>query len=156
MSGIDIGGQEIRKGAADAVVNYVRSTTGNRHMPTPRPLQEIVERVAKAGGTPLVVARNGQILGVIHLKDIVKGGINERFGELRRMGIRTVMVTGDNPLTAAAIAAEAGVDDFLAGRHRKPSSSSFATSRRKASWWQCAATVPTMRRHSPRPTSAWR
>ncbi|SUS04120.1 potassium-transporting ATPase B chain (fragment) [uncultured Defluviicoccus sp.] len=114
MSGIDIGGQEIRKGAADAVVNYVRSTTGNRHMPTPRPLQEIVERVAKAGGTPLVVARNGQILGVIHLKDIVKGGINERFGELRRMGIRTVMVTGDNPLTAAAIAAEAGVDDFLA------------------------------------------
>ncbi|HOT82480.1 MAG TPA: HAD-IC family P-type ATPase, partial [Candidatus Defluviicoccus seviourii] len=73
-----------------------------------------VERVAKAGGTPLVVARNGQILGVIHLKDIVKGGINERFGELRRMGIRTVMVTGDNPLTAAAIAAEAGVDDFLA------------------------------------------
>jgi len=114
MSGIDIGGQEIRKGAADAVVNYVRSTTGNRHMPTPRPLQEIVERVARAGGTPLVVARNGQILGVIHLKDIVKGGINERFGELRRMGIRTVMVTGDNPLTAAAIAAEAGVDDFLA------------------------------------------
>ncbi|HRW61155.1 MAG TPA: potassium-transporting ATPase subunit KdpB, partial [Defluviicoccus sp.] len=114
MSGIDIDGQEIRKGAADAVVNYIRSTTGNRHMPTPRPLQEIVERVAKSGGTPLVVARNGQILGVIHLKDIVKGGINERFGELRRMGIRTVMVTGDNPLTAAAIAAEAGVDDFLA------------------------------------------
>ncbi|SUS08639.1 potassium translocating ATPase, subunit B [uncultured Defluviicoccus sp.] len=114
MSGIDIEGQEIRKGAADAVVNYVRSTTGNRYMPTPRALQEIVERVAKSGGTPLAVARNGQILGVVHLKDIVKGGINERFGELRRMGIRTVMVTGDNPLTAAAIAAEAGVDDFLA------------------------------------------
>lgn len=114
MSGIDIDGQQIRKGAADAVVNHVRAVTNNAYMPVPRPLQEIVERVAKAGGTPLVVARNGQLLGVVHLKDIVKGGIRERFGELRRMGIRTVMITGDNPLTAAAIAAEAGVDDFLA------------------------------------------
>ena len=114
MSGIDIDGQQIRKGAADAVVDYIRAATSNPNMPTPRPLQAIVERVAKAGGTPLAVARNGQLLGVIHLKDIVKGGIRERFGELRRMGIRTVMITGDNPLTAAAIAAEAGVDDFLA------------------------------------------
>jgi K+-transporting ATPase ATPase B chain len=114
MSGIDIDGQQIRKGAADAVVDYVRAATNNAHMPAPRPLQEIVERVAKAGGTPLAVARNGRILGVVHLKDIVKGGIRERFDELRRMGIRTVMITGDNPLTAAAIAAEAGVDDFLA------------------------------------------
>jgi K+-transporting ATPase ATPase B chain len=114
MSGIDIDGQQIRKGAADAVVDHVRAVTNNAHMPAPRPLQEIVERVAKAGGTPLAVARNGQLLGVVHLKDIVKGGIRERFDELRRMGIRTVMITGDNPLTAAAIAAEAGVDVFLA------------------------------------------
>jgi K+-transporting ATPase ATPase B chain len=114
MSGINIEGQQIRKGAADAVVDYIRRANGIPNMPTPRPLQDIVERVAKAGGTPLVVARNGQLLGVVHLKDIVKGGIRERFGELRRMGIRTVMITGDNPLTAAAIAAEAGVDDFLA------------------------------------------
>ena len=114
MSGIDVDGEQIRKGAADAVADHVRAVRGNRNMPTPRALQEIVERVAKAGGTPLVVARNGQLLGVVHLKDIIKGGIRERFGELRRMGIRTVMITGDNPLTAAAIAAEAGVDDFLA------------------------------------------
>ncbi|MGZ9042686.1 MAG: potassium-transporting ATPase subunit KdpB, partial [Allosphingosinicella sp.] len=114
MSGIDIDGEQIRKGATDAVVDYVRTVTGNRHMPMPRALQVSVERIAKAGGTPLAVARNGKILGVVHLKDIVKGGIRERFGELRRMGIRTVMITGDNPLTAAAIAAAAGVDDFLA------------------------------------------
>jgi len=114
MSGIDVDGEQIRKGATDAVVDHVRAVRGNRNMPTPRALQEIVERVAKAGGTPLVVARNGQLLGVVHLKDIIKGGIQERFGELRRMGIRTVMITGDNPLTAAAIAAESGVDDFLA------------------------------------------
>ncbi|HYN38331.1 MAG TPA: potassium-transporting ATPase subunit KdpB, partial [Rhodospirillales bacterium] len=114
MSGIDVDGQQIRKGAAEAVVAYVRQVTGNPNMPAPRALQEIVERIAKAGGTPLAVASNGRLLGVVHLKDIVKGGIRERFGELRRMGIRTVMITGDNPLTAAAIAAEAGVDDFLA------------------------------------------
>ena len=114
MSGIDVDGEEIRKGAIDAVVDYVRRATGNRHMPTPGALAEIADGIAKAGGTPLAVARNGKILGVVQLKDIVKGGIRERFGELRRMGIRTVMITGDNPLTAAAIAAEAGVDDFLA------------------------------------------
>jgi K+-transporting ATPase ATPase B chain len=83
-------------------------------MPTPRDLERGAEVIAKTGGTPLAVARNGRLLGLVHLKDIVKGGIRERFAELRRMGIRTIMITGDNPLTAAAIAAEAGVDDFLA------------------------------------------
>src|SRR5207248_2639505 len=90
MSGIDAGSSSVRKGAVDAILNYI------------------------GGGTPLAVAKDGRLLGVIHLMDIVKGGIRERFAELRRMGIRTVMITGDNPMTAAAIAAEAGVDDFLA------------------------------------------
>ena len=114
MSGIDIDGHAIRKGATEAVVGYIRQVTRDPNMETPRALQEIVERVARAGGTPLAVARDDRILGVVHLKDIVKGGIRERFDALRQMGIRTVMITGDNPLTAAAIAAEAGVDDFLA------------------------------------------
>ena len=107
MSGVNIGGSQIRKGAVDSVVAYV----GLAANPA---LNTIVERISKAGGTPLAVAKDGKLLGVIYLKDIVKGGIAERFAELRRMGIRTVMITGDNPLTAAAIAAEAGVDDFLA------------------------------------------
>lgn len=107
MSGIDIGARQIRKGAADAVIAW----SGGK---APAALTASVEAVAKSGGTPLVVAEGGQPLGVVHLKDVVKGGIRERFSELRRMGIRTVMITGDNPLTAAAIAAEAGVDDFLA------------------------------------------
>ncbi len=120
MSGVDVGGpdgtgRQIRKGASDAVLAWVRERSG----PLPADLQPAVERIARAGGTPLVVAqsRGGarpQILGVIYLKDIVKTGMHERFDELRRMGIRTVMITGDNPLTAAAIAGEAGVDDFLA------------------------------------------
>ncbi|OJV86907.1 MAG: potassium-transporting ATPase subunit B [Chloroflexi bacterium 54-19] len=110
MSGINFDGTEIRKGAADAIVKYVRSRGGA----IPPQLEEVVSGIAKNGGTPLVVARNDRALGVIYLKDIVKGGIRERFDELRRMGIRTVMITGDNPLTAAAIAEEAGVDDFLA------------------------------------------
>jgi K+-transporting ATPase ATPase B chain len=114
MSGIDIEGSAIRKGAVDAVIAYVRETNGNRNLAFPRELDQAVERIAKSGGTPLAVAKDGRMLGVIHLKDIVKGGIKERFGELRKMGIRTVMITGDNPLTAAAIAAESGVDDFLA------------------------------------------
>ena len=114
MSGIDIDGRSIRKGATEAVVGHVRTVTGNVNMPAPPALQEIVERIARAGGTPLAVAQDDRILGVVHLKDIVKGGIRERFDALRQMGIRTVMITGDNPLTAAAIAAEAGVDDFLA------------------------------------------
>jgi K+-transporting ATPase ATPase B chain len=114
MSGIDVEGSFIRKGAVDAVIAYVREANANPNLAFPRELDQIVERIAKSGGTPLAVAKDGKMLGVIHLKDVVKGGIKERFGELRRMGIRTVMITGDNPLTAAAIAAESGVDDFLA------------------------------------------
>ncbi len=124
MSGVDVEGSSIRKGAVDAVLSYVDGgsaiASGNTaialrsNSDTVRELQAIADEIAKAGGTPLAVARDGRLLGVIQLKDIVKGGIRERFAELRRMGIRTVMVTGDNPMTAAAIAAEAGVDDFLA------------------------------------------
>jgi len=110
MSGVDLDGLVLRKGAPDAIIDQVRAQGGS----VPADLNTVVERIARAGGTPLVVSRNHNILGVIHLKDIVKGGIKERFLQLRRMGIRTVMITGDNPLTAAAIAAEAGVDDFLA------------------------------------------
>jgi K+-transporting ATPase ATPase B chain len=110
MSGIDIAGRVVRKGAADSVQRWIRGEGGV----VPDSLEPIVEGIARGGGTPLVVAESGRILGVIHLKDIVKKGIAERFAELRRMGIRTVMITGDNPLTAQAIAAEAGVDDFLA------------------------------------------
>jgi K+-transporting ATPase ATPase B chain len=110
MSGVDVNGTSIRKGAPDAMVKLV-TDAGN---PIPADLQPAVESIANMGGTPLVVTRNGRAIGVVHLKDIVKGGIKERFAQLRRIGIKTVMITGDNPLTAAAIAAEAGVDDFLA------------------------------------------
>ena len=110
MSGVDFDGTSIRKGAPDSMYSLIQ-TNGQ---PVPEDLKTTVERIARAGGTPLIVARNCQALGVIHLKDIVKGGIKERFAQLRKMGIKTVMITGDNPLTAAAIAAEAGVDDFLA------------------------------------------
>ncbi len=109
MSGVDFDGREIRKGAADAIARYIGSENG-----LPKQVQATVEKIARSGGTPLVVSENRRALGVIHLKDIVKGGMRERFGQLRSMGIRTVMITGDNPLTAAAIASEAGVDDFLA------------------------------------------
>ncbi|WP_457298211.1 potassium-transporting ATPase subunit KdpB [Phyllobacterium sp. P5_D12] len=126
MSGVDIDGSSIRKGAVDAVLAYANqmslATPGaggtivatRATAETIRDLQAIADQIAKGGGTPLAVVRDGKLLGIIYLKDIVKGGIRERFAELRRMGIRTVMITGDNPLTAAAIAAEAGVDDFLA------------------------------------------
>lgn len=114
MSGVDVDGHEIRKGAADAVLAFVTGKTPQGRNAAPQEFQQIVDRVARSGGTPLAVSKDNRILGVIHLKDIVKGGIKERFEALRRMGIRTVMITGDNPLTAAAIAAEAGVDDFLA------------------------------------------
>jgi K+-transporting ATPase ATPase B chain len=110
MSGVDIDGVSIRKGAADAIIAYIEKQDKS----VPSELKTLVDDIARAGGTPLVVARNGVALGVIHLKDIVKGGIKERFVHMRKMGIKTVMITGDNPLTAAAIAAEAGVDDFLA------------------------------------------
>ena len=116
MSGVDLGAtanqsaRKIRKGAGDAIRVYVESLGGT----FPRPLTSMVEEVARRGSTPLVVAEGNKVLGVVELKDIVKGGIKERFAELRRMGIKTIMITGDNRLTAAAIAAEAGVDDFLA------------------------------------------
>lgn len=110
MSGVNVQGRMIRKGSVDAIRRHVESNQGQ----FPRAVDERVESVARTGGTPLVVAEDGRILGVVALKDIVKGGIKERFSELRRMGIKTVMITGDNRLTAAAIAAEAGVDDFLA------------------------------------------
>ncbi|MEH7378713.1 potassium-transporting ATPase subunit KdpB [Neobacillus drentensis] len=110
MSGVDFGGNEIRKGAVDAIKNYVLQ----KGVEYPSECDQIVKRVAGAGGTPLVVAQNTKVLGVIYLKDIVKNGVKERFGDLRKMGIKTIMITGDNPMTAAAIAAEAGVDDFLA------------------------------------------
>ena len=110
MSGIDFEGREIRKGASDAIAAYVNSHGGAVSLE----LQTIVDRIARAGGTPLVVAEGMRPLGVVHLKDIVKGGMSQRFAALRAMGIKTVMITGDNPLTAASIAKEAGVDDFLA------------------------------------------
>ncbi|HWQ42217.1 MAG TPA: potassium-transporting ATPase subunit KdpB [Desulfosporosinus sp.] len=110
MSGVDLQGREIRKGAMDTIEKYLWEK-GGEMVPE---VKSAIEAIAKQGGTPLVVAEGDQVLGVIYLKDVVKGGIKERFSELRRMGIETVMITGDNPLTAAAIAAEAGVDDFLA------------------------------------------
>jgi K+-transporting ATPase ATPase B chain len=110
MSGVDVEGREIRKGAADSVKRFVECHAGNM----PADVVTTVERIAREGATPLVVADKGRVLGVIELKDIVKGGMKQRFAQLRKMGIKTVMVTGDNPLTAAAIAAEAGVDDFIA------------------------------------------
>ena len=110
MSGVDMDGREIRKGAVDAISKYL----AQHGTVLPKEVQAAVETVARSGGTPLVVAENRRALGVIHLKDIVKGGMRERFDQLRAMGIKTVMITGDNPLTAAAIAREAGVDDFLA------------------------------------------
>jgi potassium-transporting ATPase ATP-binding subunit len=128
MSGVEFGSTSIRKGAVDAIVSYLnggartgvgRSAAAVALKPAvgadvAREVQAMADAIAKSGGTPLAVARDGRLLGVVHLKDIVKGGIRERFAELRRMGIRTIMITGDNPTTAAAIAAEAGVDDFLA------------------------------------------
>ncbi len=110
MSGVDLDGRRIRKGAADALEAWVHEEGGALS----GEVADAVDGIARAGGTPLVVADGARVLGVIHLKDIVKGGIRERFLDLRRMGIRTVMITGDNPVTAASIAAEAGVDDFLA------------------------------------------
>jgi potassium-transporting ATPase ATP-binding subunit len=126
MSGVEINGSWVRKGAVDAILDYLKTSTPKAasvgaaarktgvNAEMIREVNATAENIAKSGGTPLAVAKDGRLLGVIYLKDIVKGGIRERFAELRRMGIRTVMITGDNPMTAAAIAAEAGVDDFLA------------------------------------------
>jgi K+-transporting ATPase ATPase B chain len=125
MSGVEVGGSWVRKGAVDSILTFLNPTsvtvgsTVRALQPAvsveiSREIHAISDTIAKSGGTPLAVAKDGRLLGVIHLKDIIKGGIRERFAELRRMGIRTVMITGDNPMTAAAIAAEAGVDDFLA------------------------------------------
>jgi potassium-transporting ATPase ATP-binding subunit len=127
MSGVEIGNTWVRKGAVDSILQYLQTSTETvmpggavrAHVPAINAdavgeITAIADTIAKSGGTPLAVARDGRLLGVIHLKDIVKGGIRERFAELRRMGIRTIMITGDNPMTATAIAAEAGVDDFLA------------------------------------------
>ncbi|HEX3506612.1 MAG TPA: potassium-transporting ATPase subunit KdpB [Xanthobacteraceae bacterium] len=126
MSGVEIGSSWVRKGAVDSILGFLNgpatATAGstvqalrpNVSAEATREINAIADAIAKSGGTPLAVAKDGKLLGVIHLKDIVKGGIRERFAELRRMGIRTVMITGDNPVTAAAIAAESGVDDFLA------------------------------------------
>ncbi len=128
MSGVEVDGSWVRKGAVDSILKFLAtpatpiSGSGNAvrvlqpqiSPETMREAQAIADTIAKAGGTPLAVAKDGKLLGLVHLKDIVKGGIRERFAELRRMGIRTIMITGDNPMTAAAIAAEAGVDDFLA------------------------------------------
>ncbi|MDY6442571.1 potassium-transporting ATPase subunit KdpB [Enterococcus avium] len=110
MSGIDYRGDEIRKGAADTIKKYVQSN-GEQY---PAECDEIVDKIARAGGTPLVVVKNNRVMGVVYLKDIVKNGVKDKFADMRKMGIKTIMITGDNPLTAAAIAAEAGVDDFLA------------------------------------------
>ena len=127
MSGVEVGSSWVRKGAVDAILNYLNTSPATVGAggavqvlrpsvsgETIREVTAIADGIAKSGGTPLAVAKDGKLLGVLHLKDIVKGGIRERFAELRRMGIRTIMITGDNPMTAAAIAAEAGVDDFLA------------------------------------------
>ena len=127
MSGVEVGSSWVRKGAVDAILNYLNTSPATVGAggavqvlrpsvsgETMREVTAIADGIAKSGGTPLAVAKDGKLLGVLHLKDIVKGGIRERFAELRRMGIRTIMITGDNPMTAAAIAAEAGVDDFLA------------------------------------------
>jgi K+-transporting ATPase ATPase B chain len=124
MSGMEVGSSWVRKGAVDSIISYLKGlqlpgpgTAGHPVLLRAAALREIEaisDEISKSGGTPLAVAKDGRLLGVIHLKDIIKGGIRERFAELRRMGIRTVMITGDNPMTAAAIAAEAGVDDFLA------------------------------------------
>jgi potassium-transporting ATPase ATP-binding subunit len=127
MSGVETGGSWVRKGAVDAILQHLNTSTtavtptGAVRSQVPavsleavREINALADAIAKSGGTPLAVAKDDRLLGVIHLKDIVKGGIRERFAELRRMGIRTIMITGDNPTTAAAIAAEAGVDDFLA------------------------------------------
>ena len=129
MSGVDLLGVQYRKGATDAIRSFVSS-------PMPAPVERAVENISRSGGTPLVVATREKVLGVIHLKDVVKGGIKERFAQLRKMGIKTIMITGDNKLTAAAIAAEAGVDDFSPRQNRRTNLRSFAANKPVAAWWR--------------------
>ncbi len=131
MSGVDYNGGEIRKGAADAVRAYVEGV-GEVYS---EQCQKIVNDVARQGGTPLVVAKNHKVLGVIHLKDIVKDGVKEKFADLRTMGIKTIMITGDNPVTAAAIAAEAGVDDFLAEATPEAKLDMIRKYQAQGHWW---------------------
>jgi len=152
LSGVDYQGRVYRKGAVDSVLNFV----GLKRSDLAPALSREIDKIAQSGGTPLLVCAEGRMLGVIHLKDVVKPGIRERFAELRKLGIRTVMVTGDNPLTAAAIAAEAGVDDVLAEARRRRSWRAFASSRTMGAWWPCAVMAPMMRRRWLRPMSAWR
>jgi K+-transporting ATPase ATPase B chain len=147
MSGAELDDGEVRKGAEDAILAHAEGAET-------ADLKRIVEEIARSGGTPLLVARDRRILGVVHLKDIVKPDIALRFAELRRMGIRTVMITGDNPLTAAAIAAEAGWTTSWPKPRRKRSWNGSARSRPGAAWSPCAVTAPTTRPPSPRPTSA--
>jgi K+-transporting ATPase ATPase B chain len=163
MSGVEIGASWVRKGAVDAILNYLNGapaavgavqTLPRVSADTAREAQAIADGIAKSGGTPLAVAKDGKLLGIIHLKDIVKGGIRERFAELRRMGIRTVMITGDNPMTAAAIAAEPASTIFSPRLRPRRNCASSATSRPRASSSPCAATAPTTRPRSPKPTSA--
>ena len=131
MSGVDLDGRRIRKGATDAIEAFLKESGAS----LPPQIRRCVENIAKQGGTPLVIADGAKTLGVVHLKDIVKGGIRERFAELRRAGIKTVMITGDNPLTAAAIAAEAGVDDFLAEATPENKLELIRRSRARGAWW---------------------
>jgi len=114
LSGVDIGSRRLRKGAIDSILQFAREQAGGAGKEPPAAFRTAVDRIARTGGTPLALADGDRILGVIHLKDVVKPDVKERFAELRRMGIKTVMITGDNPVTAAAIASEAGVDDFIA------------------------------------------
>jgi len=148
MSGVNLQQLMIRKGAVDSIRRHIESNNGR----FPKEVNRMVEEVARSGGTPLVVSENARVMGVVALKDIVKGGIKERFAELRRMGIKTVMITGDNPLTAAAIAAEAGVDDYLS--EATPEAKLALIRQYQAEGRLVAMTGLTMRRRWPRPM--WR
>jgi K+-transporting ATPase ATPase B chain len=166
LSGVDSGGSVIRKGAVDAVLAFIRQANGNGEFggvavratvsdAAIRELSTKADEIARTGGTPLAVCKDGRLLGVIHLKDIIKGGIQERFSELRRMGIRTVMITGDNPLTAAAIAAESGVDDFLAQATPETKLKLIRDEQAQGKLVAMLATAPTTPQRWLRRMSAW-
>ena len=151
MSGVNLNGRQVRKGAADAIEAHVRSLGGS----IPNEVRAAVDSIAKAGATPLVVADGARVLGAIQLKDIVKGGIRERFAQLRRMGIKTIMITGDNPLTAAAISAEAGVDDFLAQATPEAKLRLIRETQAQGRLVAMTGTAPMTRPPWPRPTWRW-